>query len=68
MTSYTSQQCPHWHQGNRKTQTNFTCVQCGFTENADVVGAMHILAREHRELTCGESALAGSMKQELKVA
>ncbi|WDE08648.1 transposase [Thalassomonas viridans] len=46
---YTSQQCPHCdhrHRDNRKTQANFTCVECGFTENVDVVGAMNVLARD----------------------
>ena len=30
---------------NRKTQAKFECVECGFEENADVVGAINILAR-----------------------
>ncbi len=30
---------------NRQTQANFECVECGYTENADVVGAMNVLAR-----------------------
>ncbi|MDW0819543.1 zinc ribbon domain-containing protein [Mannheimia haemolytica] len=28
-----------------KTQENFECVECGYTENADVVGAMNVLTR-----------------------
>ncbi|MDW0387108.1 zinc ribbon domain-containing protein, partial [Mannheimia haemolytica] len=27
------------------TQENFECVECGYTENADVVGAMNVLTR-----------------------
>ena len=68
---YTSQQCPtcqHRHKDNRKRQSAFACVACGYCENADVVGAMNILARGHRVLACGETALAVSMKQEPKVA
>ncbi|WP_275672183.1 zinc ribbon domain-containing protein [Mannheimia haemolytica] len=30
---------------NRQTQENFECVECGYTENADVVGAMNVLTR-----------------------
>ncbi|WP_018404802.1 RNA-guided endonuclease InsQ/TnpB family protein [Marinobacter gelidimuriae] len=58
---YTSQTCPvcqHISADNRKTQARFECVECGFSENADLVGAINIKARGHRVLACGESALA----------
>ena len=45
---YTSQCCPacgHTAKENRTTQALFACVQCGHTENADVVGAMNVLQR-----------------------
>ena len=45
---YTSQQCPvcgHTHADNRRTQAAFRCVECGFEENADVVGAINVLRR-----------------------
>ena len=45
---YTSQCCPacgHTAKENRTTQALFYCVQCGYTENADVVGAMNVLQR-----------------------
>ena len=45
---HTSQTCPccgYTDKGNRKTQSNFECVECGYTENADLVGALNILAR-----------------------
>lgn len=29
------------------------CVECGFTENADLVGALNILATGHAVLACG---------------
>lgn len=54
---YTSQTCPccgHVSKENRQTQSKFGCVECGFEENADLVGAMNILARGHRVLACGE--------------
>ncbi|MGX2970083.1 zinc ribbon domain-containing protein [Ursidibacter sp. B-7004-1] len=31
---------------NYKTQANFECVECGYTEHADVVGALNVLERE----------------------
>ena len=37
--------CGHVAKENRQTQANFECVECGYTENADVVGAMNVLAR-----------------------
>ena len=45
---YTSQCCPacgHTAKANRTTQALFACVKCGYTENADVVGAMNVLQR-----------------------
>ncbi|WP_406812106.1 RNA-guided endonuclease InsQ/TnpB family protein [Histophilus somni] len=44
----TSRACPccgHTAKANRQTQANFECVECGYTENADVVGAMNVLTR-----------------------
>lgn len=65
---YTSQTCPccgHVSKDNRQTQARFECIECGFEENADLVGAINILARGHRVLACGESAQSGrSVKQE----
>ena len=36
--------CNHIAKENRQTQAHFECVECGYTENADVVGAMNVLA------------------------
>ena len=47
---YTSQCCPacgHTAKENRTAQALFACVQCGYVENADVVGAMNVLQRGH---------------------
>jgi putative transposase len=55
---YTSQTCPccaHTSKENRKTQAKFECVDCGFEENADLVGAINILERGYRLLARGES-------------
>lgn len=54
---YTSQTCPscqHVSKDNRKTQSEFECMVCGFKENADYVGALNILAAGHAVLACGE--------------
>ncbi|KAA0943278.1 IS200/IS605 family element transposase accessory protein TnpB [Pseudomonas sp. ANT_H14] len=74
---YTSQTCPccaHVCKDNRQTQAQFRCVECGFEENADVVGAINVLRVGHARFACevngavrpsaagtrrGESALAG---------
>jgi putative transposase len=64
---YTSQTCPccaHVSKDNRKTQAQFVCVECGYENNADVVGAINVLERGHRLLACGDGALSPSMKQE----
>lgn len=45
---HTSQTCPvcrHKAKENRLTQAEFICVECGFSENADVVGAINVLHR-----------------------
>lgn len=50
---YTSQTCPscqHVHESNRKTRDAFSCVFCGHTDHADIVGAQNILARAHKLL------------------
>ena len=65
---HTSQTCPccgHISNDNRQTRAQFLCVDCGYENHADVVGAINVLARGHRVLACGESAHSGrSMKQE----
>ncbi len=65
---HTSQTCPacgHVSKDNRQTQAKFLCVDCGYKNHADVVGAINVLARGHRVLVCGESVQSGhSAKQE----
>ncbi len=57
--------CGHIAKENRITQAEFLCVDCGYENHADVVGAINVLARGHRVLACGESAQSGhSVKQE----
>ena len=64
-TSRTCPACGHVTKDNRLTQAQFRCVNCGYESNADVVGAINVLARGHRVLACGEPVQPGrSMKQE----
>jgi len=57
--------CGHTTKENRQRQARFACVECGYEENADVVGAINILARGHRVTACGEARQsAPSVKQE----
>ncbi|CAM3336930.1 transposase [Polaromonas hydrogenivorans] len=62
---YTSQTCPccgHIAKANRQTQAKFECVDCGYENHADVVGAMNILARGYRAAACGEDGSGRSRK------
>jgi putative transposase len=64
-TSRTCPCCGHVSEDNRRTQALFLCVECGYENHADVVGAINILERGFRLLACGEPALSGrSAKQE----
>ncbi|MEI6541984.1 MAG: transposase [Methylococcales bacterium] len=47
---YTSQTCPccrHVAKENRLTQAEFVCVECGYSNNADLVGAINVLTKSH---------------------
>ena len=44
-TSRTCPCCGHVSANNRQTQAQFLCVDCGFEENADLVGAINVLNR-----------------------
>lgn len=63
-TSRTCPHCGHISADNRKTQAQFNCVDCGYENHADVVGAINILERGYRLLACGELVLSYSVKQE----
>ena len=64
----TSRECPacgHTEGANRHTQAQFRCVECGFSANADLVGAINVLARGHRVAACGDTSPArGASAQE----
>ncbi|WP_152901857.1 zinc ribbon domain-containing protein, partial [Proteus mirabilis] len=44
--AYTSQKCAccgHTAKENRPSQSQFECLECGYTANADINGARNIL-------------------------
>lgn len=51
-TSRTCPACNHVSADNRKTQERFACIECGFEENADLVGAINILRAGHARCAC----------------
>ncbi|WP_096474615.1 RNA-guided endonuclease InsQ/TnpB family protein [Burkholderia stabilis] len=51
-TSRTCPCCGHVSADNRRTQSRFECVECGFEENADVVGAINVLRAGHARCAC----------------
>lgn len=64
-TSRTCPACGHVSAENRQTQARFACVDCGYEANADLVGAINILAAGHAVLACGGMAQSGRpVKQE----
>ncbi|OPD69390.1 transposase, partial [Pseudomonas aeruginosa] len=50
-TSRTCPACMHVSADNRKSQAQFRCVQCGYANNADVVGAINVLRRGEAHLS-----------------
>jgi len=51
----TSRRCPlcdHVSAQNRRTQDRFACIECGFEDNADRVGAINILRAGHARCAC----------------
>lgn len=55
----TSRECPeclHTSKDNRKSQAKFVCVKCGWSGNADFVGAFNIKRRGIALLACLQSS------------
>ena len=63
-TSRTCIVCLHVSAENRKTQARFECVECGYEQKADVVGAINILRAGHARLASGDTRSVGSLAQE----
>lgn len=57
-TSRTCPGCLHVSAENRRTQAQFECVECGFKENADLVGAINVLRAGHARFACEVSGAA----------
>jgi putative transposase len=51
-TSRRCPQCDHVSAQNRRTQERFACIECGFEDNADRVGAINILRAGHARCAC----------------
>lgn len=51
-TSRTCSVCDHVSAENRKSQSKFECVECGYAENADLNAAINILRAGHAQLAC----------------
>ena len=51
-TSQTYLSYRHVAKENRKTQSDFVCVECGFSENTDIVGAKNILMARYAKIAC----------------
>jgi len=65
---YTSQKCSccgHVAKENRQTQSRFECVECGFSENADINASRNILSAGHAVLSVdgGGASAKPSVKQ-----
>ena len=67
---HTSQKCPicgFTHKDNRQSQAEFLCLECGYENNADIVGSMNVLAAglAVRNNACeGLSTQSSPLKQE----
>jgi len=72
----TSRTCPCCGQvsaANRRSQARFACVECGFAEHADLVGAINILRAGHARFACEvsdavRSPAAGTHRSDLGAA
>jgi putative transposase len=63
-TSRTCPCCGHISGDNRKSQAAFACVECGFEENADLVGAINVLRAGHARLACEVNGEVSRQQQE----
>jgi putative transposase len=63
-TSTACPQCGHISKENRKTQAQFACVECGFSDNADLVGAINILRAGYARIACQVNGEVSCQQQE----
>jgi putative transposase len=67
---YTSQECLECHytcKENRKTQSLFQCIACGYTAHADFVGARNILAAGQAVSACGSNLKRGRKQEPAEI-
>ena len=62
--------CGYISKDNRQSQAHFECIECGYSNNADEVGAINILRAGHAQLACEVndavmSSAAGTRRSEL---
>ena len=63
-TSRICPECNHTSGDNRNSQAIFRCVECGFSENADLVAAINILRAGYARLACPVNCEVSSQHQE----
>jgi predicted RNA-binding Zn-ribbon protein involved in translation (DUF1610 family) len=63
-TSRTCPKCGHVAADNRRSQAVFACVECGYSENADLVGAINVLRAGHARLACKVNGEVSRQQQE----
>jgi putative transposase len=63
-TSLTCPRCKNQGHGNRPSQSEFRCTECGFEAHADHVGAMNILRAGLARIACGVQASEETSAQE----
>jgi len=56
-TSITCPRCGYVDKRNRRSQSLFRCVKCGFQHNADMIGAFNLANRFHFEMSRMERAV-----------
>src|ERR1700723_1064386 len=49
---------------NRQTQADFACLECGYSQNADLVGAINVLRAGHARLACEVNGQVSCQQQE----
>jgi len=67
-TSTQCSKCGYTCSENRTSQARFSCIGCGYVENADFNAAQSILAAGLAVLACGENPWGISLKQEPSVS
>lgn len=66
-TSRTCPSCGHVAKENRQTQAKFKCVNCGFEDHADVVGAINILRAGHARFACEVNGISRQQQEPAEV-